>query len=80
MIIVNGVKYQHGMFGYLEDSKLLCEMVNMTDEEASHVFEGSPRIEFINADGFSEDFTGMKLVGFMDDVVEKGNTGVILKR
>ncbi len=80
MIIVNGVKYQHGMFGYLEDSKLLCEMYNTTKEQATKIFSGRPKIEFINADGFTEDFTGMKLVGFLEEELTPGSTGVLLKR
>ena len=77
---VNGVDYQHGTLGYLEEAKLLCEMYNMTEEQATEIFKGEPKIEFINSDGFTEDFTGMKLIGFLDEELSPGSTGVLLKR
>lgn len=80
MLRVNGVEYQHGTLGYLEEAKLLCEMYNMTEEQATELFSGRPKIEFINADGFTEDFTGMRLVGFLEEELTPGSTGVLLKR
>ena len=77
MLIVNGSSYPIIMLGFVGTGKLLFEMIDKSEEEATEIFSNANTIFFINRDGVKADYSKMKFDGFMDGAAQ-GNVRVIL--
>lgn len=77
-LVINEISYEIFMYGFIDGSTILVEMIGCTEQEAESIFSGDPEIKFINADNVESNLPKNHLAGFLDGAGE-GNVRVILK-
>ena len=66
MLIIDETTYQIKMLGYIWDEQLLIEMHGLSRTEITNIFESAKSIVFVNSDGVKTDYSGLKVVDFLD--------------
>ena len=74
---IDGIEYPIVMYGYIDNGRILIEMVDMGKETAQDLLTNCTTIKYIKADGVVTDYSQMKFDGFYEGM--KGKTMVILK-